>query len=157
MPPFSFVPMDEHGMQILSSWFADPLLKRWYQPPTQQWFEYVRHAPGVFAWMVYENDAPVGHIQMDIQEGMGFIGFLVNPELLRRGIGKRMLTEFLNLPEAKSAGRIIAEVEEENVASIRCLLSVGFTHDTVVSKDPGFIRFFIQLGSPSIIEKGIAI
>jgi RimJ/RimL family protein N-acetyltransferase len=140
-----FVRMDEAGFQILSSWFTNPTLRRWYSPPTQVWLEYVRNEPRVFAWMVYDEGTPIGHIQVDIKEnGMGYIGFVINPALRRRGYGKRMLTEFLVRPEISQVDRIIGEVESENIASVRCLLAAGFTPVNHLPTDKGFLRYGIN-------------
>jgi len=145
MVKLGFVPMDEAGLQILSSRFADSTLRRWVSPPSHHWLEYVQNELGVHAWMVYDHRIPIGHLQVDIQKnGMGYIGFVVNPELRRQGYGKRMLAEFLDRPEIVQVNRIIAEVESGNIASEGCLLSVGFTQDNSPPTTEGFLAFAIN-------------
>jgi RimJ/RimL family protein N-acetyltransferase len=145
MVKMNFVPMDEAGLQIWSSWFDDPAIRRWLSPPSRDWLSYVQNEPGVYAWMVHDNRIPVGHLQVDIHEdGVGYLGFAVNPELRRQGYGKRMLVEFLGRPEIAQVSMIIGEVESGNVASTGCLRSVGFTQDNS-STEEGFVRYVINL------------
>lgn len=145
MVKLDFVPMDEAGMRILSAWFADSILRRWYSLPSYKWLEFVQNEPGVYAWMVYDHDIPVGHMQVDIEEnGTGYIGFAINPELRRHGYGKQMLAQFLKRPEIGQVTKIIGEVESGNIASMGCLLSVGFRQDQALSTEEGFLRFVIH-------------
>jgi RimJ/RimL family protein N-acetyltransferase len=141
-----FIPMDEAGFRTLLSWFDDPILRRWYGPPTDLWFNYVRNEPGVYAWMVHEHDNPIGHIQVDIKaDGVGTIGFLIQADFRNQGVGKQMLKEFLNRPEIARADRIVAETEPDNTASIRCLLSVGFVLSSPQPSEEGFLQYSIDL------------
>jgi len=139
-----FIPLDEASYRTLLSWFDDPLLRRWYGPPTDTWLHYVHNEPGVYVWMVHENQTPIGHIQMDIHEdGVGYIGFIINPGLRNQGYGRRMISEFLGLPEISRTSRVIAEVEVENYASINCLLAVGFIVENPQPNEQGFISYSI--------------
>ena len=55
MADLVFVPMDESELRTLESWLDDPELRRRYCRPTHTWFDYVRHDPGVYAWMIHED------------------------------------------------------------------------------------------------------
>jgi RimJ/RimL family protein N-acetyltransferase len=141
----NFVLMDEEGLQILPSWFADPILRRWSSPPSDNWLKYVQNEPGVYAWMVYDDSIPIGQLQVDIHEnGVGYIAFAVNPALRRQGYGKRMLIEFLARPEIAQVNKLIGEVESGNIASIACLRSVGFTQDNSPPIEDGFLQFVFK-------------
>ncbi len=140
-----FKPADNAALLLLQDWFTDPILRRWYCPPTPAWFEYVINDPNVFCWLAYENDSPIGLIQLDIENDRGSIGYLVNPELRRRGFGKRMIVEFLQCAQIPPIKRIIAEMEEENVASVRCAITAGFSKDYDPPSEKGFVRLSISL------------
>ena len=66
MPVLVFVPMDESGFHIFRSWFTDAELQRRFQLSDRRWFDYVRNGSGIYAWLVYENDVPIGQVQLDV-------------------------------------------------------------------------------------------
>jgi RimJ/RimL family protein N-acetyltransferase len=146
MGELTFLPLDETGYAILQSWFANTELRRRYACPTQNWFYYVQNQPGVFAWMVQESSQFVGHLQLDCeQDGTGYIGFVVNPDLWNQGIGKRIIRAFLALPEAAQLTCIKAEAEVDNLASVRCLLGSGFIQEAPEPDAAGFYHFVCKV------------
>lgn len=140
-----FKPVDNAAFLLLQDWFKGPTLRRWYCPPTAAWFEYVINDPNVYCWLAYENDSPIGLIQLDVANDTGSIGYLVKPELRRQGIGKRMISEFLRCDQIPPIKRVVAEVEEENVASVRCAIAAGFGKDCDPPSEKGFVRLSVSL------------
>lgn len=142
MSALAFVPIDEPGVQLLQSWFADDELQRRYDRPTDRWLEYVRSKPGVYAWLIYEAGVPVGHLQLDTEaEGTGYVGLVVRPDLRKHGYGKRILRALLDRPEVLPLHRIIGIAEADNVASHRCVKAVGFMQQGSQSDAEGFLTF----------------
>ena len=142
MPELLFVPLDEPGFSILTSWFADPELRRRFEFPTRVWFDYVRSEPNVYGWIVREDGDPVGLLQLDIHpERTGYIGFYVKPELRGQGYGRRILRALLARPEITGLRQIVATTEPDNLASQRCLLAVNFSQDGTAPDQDGFLRF----------------
>lgn len=142
MPELVFVPLDEPGFSVLTSWFADQELRRRIEVPTRVWFDYIRGQPDVYGLVVREDGDPVGQLQLDIHpERTGYIGFYVNPELRGQGYGRRILRAFLARPEAAGLRQIIATVEMDNLASQRCLLASNFILDGAGPDEEGFLHF----------------
>src|SRR5512143_3616055 len=99
MIDLTFSLLDETGFSTLRSWFSDPELQRRFEYPTCTWFDYVTGESNIRAWIIQEDNLPVGHLQLDIDlDQMGYIGFYVKPELRNQGYGKRILRAFLARP-----------------------------------------------------------
>ena len=64
----TFHSVGEPVFEILKTWFADPELIRRIEFPTARWFDYVRHTPGVYAWLIFDENTPVAHVQFDIED-----------------------------------------------------------------------------------------
>ena len=138
----AFVLIDESGLRVLETWFDDPELQRRYSRPDRTWFDYVCNEAGVRAWMIHENGAPVGHLQLDTDaDGTGHIGLVVKPELRNRGYGKRILRAFLGRPEVRRLNTIVGCAEVDNVASHRCVRAVGFVQQGTEPDEEGFLSF----------------
>lgn len=137
-----FVPVDEPRKATLEAWFEDAELRHRYSRPTPGWLNYVRSEPGVYAWMIHENDVAVGHLQLDVgTSGTAHLGVVVKPELRGRGYGKRILRALLDRPEVSHLDQIVGEVEVDNVASRRCLEAVGFVQQGREPNGDGFLSF----------------
>lgn len=135
----TFTPVDEMGLRLLQEWYdatPDPRICR----ETPEWLEYVRHTPGVWAWMVFDGELCVGSIALDTgPDGSGCFGITVNPELRSRGYCKRMVRAMLELPELAHIHTFIASAHRDNIASQRCLLSAAFQ---VQERTPQFEEYF---------------
>ena len=142
MTDLTFTLLDEAGLSTLRSWFSDPELKRRFEYPTHIWFDYVSDSPNVYAWMIQEDDLPVGQLQLDINtDQTGYIGFCVKPELRNQGFGKRILRAFLARPEVSTLKRVVATAEVDNLASHRCVKAVGFVQEGSEPDEQGFLSF----------------
>jgi RimJ/RimL family protein N-acetyltransferase len=147
MADLVFAPVDEAAYQVLASWFEDPELRQRYNRPTQPWLDYVRKQPGVHAWMILEDNQPVGLLQLDIDAAnTGYIGYYVKPALRGQGYGRRLLQAFLARPEVQGLHRVIGSVAPDNAASIRCLLSAGFVPMGDLPDDEGQLGFVFNPG-----------
>ena len=142
MTDLVFTPLDEVGLSTLRSWFSDPELRHRFEYPTDTWFDYVSNRPNVRAWMIREDDLPVGQFQLDIEtDQTGYIGFYVKPELRNQGYGKWMLRNFLARPEVGSLDRIVATADVDNLASQHCLVGAGFTLERGEPDEEGFLHY----------------
>ncbi len=142
MTDLAFIAIDESEMRTLESWFDDAELRRRYCRPSREWFDYVRNEPAVHAWMIHENEMPVGHFQLEtISDGTGGIGLVVKPDLRNRGYGKRILRAFLARGEARRLERIVGKAEADNEACHRCVKAVGFAQQGHEADDEGYLTF----------------
>ena len=136
-----FAAMTVDDLIILQAWFADEELKRRMAGllPLGQYYTYLQSNPASHAWMVRENGTPVGAV---ILEGMPdaphTFAFFVNPTLRSRGYGRQMLRQLLLQAKAIGVKKLTAGVESNNIASQRCLESVGFSAENEVADGDGF-------------------
>ena len=140
----ALVPMGQSDLVILQSWFEDEELSERLggMLPLQQYFDYVQSEPNYFAWMTLEGDTPVGAAFMQVESGepQGF-AFLVKPVLRSRGYGRLIVQKLMAQPEASTAKEWKVGIESDNIASQRCLASVGFVPESGVADEEGFLQY----------------
>ena len=140
----TLVPMEQSDLAILQSWFKDAELRKRLggMLPLQQYFDFVQSEPNYFAWKAMEGDAPIGvvFVQVEPSEPQSF-GFLVKPTLRSRGYGRLILQKLMALPEVASVKEWKAGIESDNIASQRCLASVGFVPESSVEDEQGFLQY----------------
>jgi RimJ/RimL family protein N-acetyltransferase len=137
-----FVSVDGSAFRAYQSWFVDEELPRRISPPAPEWLEYVCLTSGVHAWMVREKGRPVGQVQLDVDDdGAGYVAVVVEPDLRGRGYGTRILRDLLARPEARSAARLEAGIEANNVASRRLAESAGFAAQDSRPDRDGFLHY----------------
>ena len=138
------VPMEQSDLTILQSWFEDEELSKRLGGilPLQQYFDFVQSDPNYFAWKAMRGDAPIGavFIQVEPSEPQSF-GFLVKPDLRSRGYGQLILQRLMIQPEVASVKEWKVGIESDNIASQRCLASVGFVPESGVEDKQGFLQY----------------
>ena len=88
----SFRLIEPHHIPLLWQWFTHPNLQKRLEAPTEQWFQYARSTPGVFAWMVYADTEAIGHVQVDTEaNGFGSVALVVDPACHKQGYGSAIL------------------------------------------------------------------
>lgn len=148
MSDLSFHLLDCAGLTLLTEWFHDAELSRRVSAPTEHWFHYVTAEAGNFAWIVYEDQQPVGLVQLDTcPDRTGSIGLTVNPRLRSRGYGRRILSAFLRQEAAQRLEKIEACIEIDNIASLRCFQASGFTAQNSKPDGDGLVTYtYIKKG-----------
>ncbi len=146
MAELSFRPLDESEMRMYATWFDDAELRRRIEAPTPQWFTYVTTIPGNYAWMVYDGETAVGHMQFGTSpDHEGYFDIVVNPALRNQGYCKKILRAFLERPELTGLDRVRATIEPDNLASLRCLQQAGFVQVSPEPDEEGFLHFTYDL------------
>lgn len=141
-----FIELSHNSLQILEEWYEDEEVLRRLGGKLllKQWFDYVQQNPNYFSWIVFENNEPVGNIDVEIEEDQtAYIGLLTNPSKRNQGYGKKMLKMLLEREELSQGAIIKAGIETDNMACIRCFQSVGFTEDGL--DEDGFLSFIYHL------------
>lgn len=127
MHPLTFKKITQTEFAVLQAWFHDEELRlRVNGPTTQEWFDYVSETSNVYVWMISELDRHVGVVQVDIVEDIGYLSFFVNPALRNQGYGKKILQTVDALPELTSCKKLTGGIEEDNIASRRCVEACGY-------------------------------
>ncbi|MGM0436325.1 MAG: GNAT family N-acetyltransferase [Bacillota bacterium] len=76
----------------------------------------------------------------------GHIGYSVHPKERRKGYGKAMLGEVLEIAKTRGLNKVLVTCDEDNVASLRTIKSQGGVFEKNVSTDHGLVsRFWISI------------
>ncbi|MBE2193770.1 MAG: GNAT family N-acetyltransferase [Anaerolinea sp.] len=148
MPEFTFRVLDESELRLYQAWFSDSELSRRIEPPTAQWYNYVRSTPGYEVWMVYDGTAAVGVVSLEANpdDHTAWVLVVVNPAVRRQGYGHKLLQALIQRPEATHLNLLKATVEPDNLASLRCLQKAGFIQEPPEPDDEGFLHFKLGVG-----------
>lgn len=144
-------PLGNSDIPLAEAWLNKAHVKRWYEIPLlgvtiDDWISEIKAYKGAFQWITYLivlwERQPIGlclYYRCEDSKGEDFgilpltgsygIDYFIGEESqLGKGFGKgiiRLLSErIFSLPDAQ---RITADVDRSNEASIRALLSNGFT------------------------------
>ena len=92
-----------------------------------KWLPLVEQDAVRYGWVGVLDGEPVGFVDVEIDGERAGIAIYVRSEFRRRGIGEQLLR--LAVSEGRSLGvaELVGGVEDDNVASIRCLIAAGFT------------------------------
>lgn len=144
-------PLNDDDIALVENWLNKEHVKRWYEIPDQgvsisDWVYELKERKGEFQWLthliVLWQGRPIGLCQyykcedskdedfgtMPIEGSYG-IDYLIGEEAcIGKGLGKEMITllvrKVFSFPDAR---RITADIDKENKASEKTLLSCGFT------------------------------
>ncbi|GCE23954.1 GNAT family N-acetyltransferase [Dictyobacter kobayashii] len=136
-----FVTLDAEECSRYRDWFHDPELARRINYPDSDWFDYISTSPHVHTWMIYAEVGPVGVIQFEKNNRQASFSIAVNRRLRGQGYGKRIMRAFLTLPEVRAVSCVHAGVELDNLQSMRCLQAAGFTLQSTIPDEHGFLEF----------------
>lgn len=142
-------PFADNDTTLMERWLYAEHVKPWYEQP-DEWLNEIRNRYGEFSFIVHmivEVDGkPIGFCQyydcyrsreyenwgIDILSGgeVFSIDYLIGePEYLRRGYAKTMVTQMLGELRTLGAKVVVVLPDKENTASNRTLKSCGFDWD----------------------------
>jgi aminoglycoside 6'-N-acetyltransferase len=161
---FSFAPLRSSDLPDLAIWLARPHVSRWWREPSdpvsveQNYGGLASGLDPTEAFIVHFNGRPIGYAQRylidehpDWKEtirgalgqsgGIGIDYLIGEPELVGRGVGRRLISQFVGASWNRypSANRIVVALQQENIASWRALEASGFRRvwqGDLVSADP---------------------
>lgn len=136
-------------VQLVESWLNKEHVKRWYEIPSlgislDDWMHEIKERNGEYKWLTHLitlwQGRPIGMCQyykcIDSDEDFGTlpiegsygIDYLIGEEsCLGKGLGKEMIAllvdRIFSFPDAQ---RVTADIDKENKASGKALLSCGF-------------------------------
>ena len=145
MSELTFCLLDESGLRMYHTWFQDTELRRRIEPPTLQWFNYVSNTLGIYSWILYDGNTPVGQLQLDTYaNNTGNVGLVVNPKLRNQGYGKKILKALLLRSEVTRLDQLEVTIEPDNLASLRCFQQTGFIQASVEPDNEGFLHLIYK-------------
>jgi RimJ/RimL family protein N-acetyltransferase len=155
--PIEFIPLSETDLPLLADWLSRAHLQKWWRED-EITIDRIRekYLPRIFGeddarpFLVYLDYSPVGYIQYyharinrdwwpdKPEKGvLGIDQFIADEQHLNKGIGSRMISEFVQrLFDDSGVTEIRVDPRPDNVRAIRCYEKVGFkkvnqikTHD----------------------------
>lgn len=135
-------------LPVLESWFEDQELRRRLggMLPLESWFSHVQSTPGYYLWAGFEREELSGIVGFEADaEQVGNVLLLVNPIRRGQGYGQALLRAMLEQPETQALAGLLAEVEADNLASLSCFESVGFTRRPVTRDEEGLLTLSYRL------------
>ncbi len=92
----------------------------------EQYFNYVTGNENVYFYKVYEDEALIGTVHLEKQQGILFMSIVVFPEYQRAGHGTMMLADVQNDAFGLGFERIEVSIDQTNIASVRLFEKAGF-------------------------------
>ena len=149
-------------LPLIEPWFLDDETNRWLGGP--DWPRLMLDLAdrplgefrgaietGRFRWTAWDGELPVGYVDCGIYDRWttwdgeravaeidvpsGAVAFTVAPGCRRLGYGRQILQALFDAPEVADIELVGGGVEPQNVASIACLRSAGFSQE---NKEPDF-------------------
>jgi aminoglycoside 6'-N-acetyltransferase len=148
---FNFVPLQSNDLPGLATWLARPHVSRWWREPSD--LASVKHNYGPLAegldptegFIVHFSGRPIGYVQRYLIDedpdwhrtirgavaqasGIGIDYLIGERDLTGRGIGRRMIAQFVSSSWNRypAAEHIVVALQQENIASWRALAASGF-------------------------------
>ncbi|WJR67954.1 GNAT family N-acetyltransferase [Neorhizobium sp. CSC1952] len=134
-----FRPFGETDLPEYRTWFAaDEELSRRISYPDDIWFGHVRRPENACWASVDHTNTLIAVLQVDREDGTGYLDIALRPERRGRGLGTAVLSAFLAGP-GHGYGVIEGRISPDNAAALALVRRCGFT----LLPDPdddGFVR-----------------
>ena len=139
-----FQPIADRHVAMVEDWLQDAESRRRLggMIPFRPCFEYQQRSPGYHEWIVYDGGVPVGLAGFEIgDDDTAAVVVLVPPERRGQGYGASVLKALCSRPEAQGVSELVASVEPDHRAAIRCAQAAGFVDTGPDPDDAEFLRF----------------
>ena len=161
---FEFVALRTTDLPLLAEWLGRSHVARWWREPSDPASVADRYGPlaegldTTEAFVVHDASRPIGYVQRYLIEeepdwraslraalpdagGIGIDYLIGEPDLVGRGVGRRMIAQFVEecWNRYPSADRITVALQQGNLASWKALEAAGFRRawsGVIESSDP---------------------
>ncbi len=145
-------PIKEDDCQNLWVWRNHPDVRRWCFEDREisltehkEWFKKAIKDERIYIYIAEdENKSQLGQVRFNISGSSAFINVNLNPEFFGKGLGRRVIkgaTKFF-LDQRPDIVKIVAEIIEDNLISLKAFQRVGYIVETVGLKklDKNFMK-----------------
>jgi len=147
----TFEPLRASDLPVIATWLARPHVRRWWRQPSdlasveEDFGPLLDGSDPTEGFIVRLDGRPIGYVQRGLIEddpetqhairaslgdggGIGIDYFIGEPDLVGRGIGRAMISRFVDGCFARypSECRIVVGLQQVNVASWKALEAAGF-------------------------------
>lgn len=144
MNDLRFIRFEAEHLTLFQSWFEDAETRHWLSEPDLRWFEFITTDPHTFAWMIYDGDLPIGHVQVgfyDDDSQQVSISCAIAPDRRSQGYGTEMLRCLMRQPELSAIEQFHAFVHPDNRASLRLVEKAEFRLVSPQPDEDGFLHY----------------
>jgi RimJ/RimL family protein N-acetyltransferase len=163
MSALRLVPFTARGLLVVGPWFDDAETRRWLGD--RRWpsmiLRLAARLPGEHrghqvldrrAWIVEEDDAPVGLVDVEVYEDRtAGLAFVTAPDRRGSGLGRRALHAIVEQLAADGIRQVFGGAEADNAASIRCMEGAGFTRRSDEPDAEGFLYLERHLTNATMV------
>lgn len=142
MPHYGFRPLAGRDMKLLARWLAEPHVAAWWGDKESELKSIADHIDSISVepFVIEMDGRPIGYIQSydpHLEEGenpfadqpfgtLGIDQFIGEPDLVGKGHGTRLISQFVEMLFEEGAPRVIVDPAPANAAAIRCYEKAGF-------------------------------
>jgi aminoglycoside 6'-N-acetyltransferase len=142
MPHYGFRPLAGKDMKMLARWLAEPHVAAWWVDKDGELDSIAAHLDSISVepFIIELDGRAIGYIEsydpyLEEDENpysdqpfgtLGIDQFIGESELIGRGHGTRLLSDFVEMLFEEGALRVIVDPDPANAAAIRCYEKVGF-------------------------------
>ena len=109
----------------------------------QKWFQQKLNDQNCLMLVMEADEYPVGQIRFDIEDGVAHIDYSLDKNMRGRKLGEILVREGLNIASKYRNVIFQAEVKQQNIASIKVFLKLGFSEQK--TNDPEIRQFIAKL------------
>jgi RimJ/RimL family protein N-acetyltransferase len=95
-------------------------------------------------WLAYENDIPVGFLDLEVDGTRGSSSIYVAPDQRQKGFSLKLHSALAEQARKLGATDLFGYVELDNEASIRALEKAGYTRSPGLDKD-GLLEYSLKI------------
>jgi aminoglycoside 6'-N-acetyltransferase len=161
---FTFTALQSTDLQLLATWLSRPHVERWWREPfdpasvDENYRPMLDGSDPTEGFIVHWTGRQIGFVQRyliaddaDWREtvrsalgedgGIGIDYLIGQPDLVGQGLGRRMISEFIDQSWTRypSEDRVVVALQQENIASWKALEACGFRRawaGELASSDP---------------------
>ena len=159
MEKITFKPLTKDYLPLLTEWLNRPHMQLWWRKGktdinqvNEKYLPRIFEADTAKPFLFFLNDIPTGYIQYySVSDGdpnwwpdkpgegvFGLDQFIADEENLNKGIGAKMISEFINYLQKKlNVAEVRVDPSPTNLRAIKCYEKVGFINKGLIENPDG--------------------
>ena len=117
---------DDEDIPTILAMYHLPAVSRFIHIEEERYWRYVTAASNVCFYKVYNNDAFVATVHLELAGSILYMDVIVLPEYQQQGIATKVLKDIQEHKLVSGFDRIQVSIEEENAASRKLFENAGF-------------------------------
>ena len=133
-------PLKSEHFARITPWFEDAETQRRLEGfyPLQEQLQSLINDPDKHAWLLWQEERPVGLIELEKEKSTAHVLILVAPDGRGQGLGHILVAALPPLARKIDTQTLRAFVATSGVASHRCFLAAGYAN---MGEEDGFVCY----------------